>query len=107
MADRVCPRAITLGLDDQHRRFHTAEDAHIGQPVGERLVAKREAAMCMELLGLRLGGPHECENRAGLQEQRMRTMVNVLAAEIPYLQRHRRIEDFSCERHGADLDTMG
>ena len=83
--------AVTLGLDDEHRRPRPTEGAHVGQPVGERLVAKREAAMGVELLRLRLGRPHERENRTGLQEQRMRAVIDVLPAEIPDLQRHRRI----------------
>jgi hypothetical protein len=37
----------------------------------------------------------------------MRAVVDILPAEIPYLQRHRRIEDLRRERHGADLDAMG
>jgi hypothetical protein len=44
--------AVTLGLDDQHRRPRTTKGMHVGQPVGERLVAKREAAMRVELLRL-------------------------------------------------------
>jgi hypothetical protein len=44
--------AVTLGLDDEHRRPCTTKGAHVGQPVGERLVAKREAAMRVELLRL-------------------------------------------------------
>src|SRR6516162_275792 len=43
-------RAVTLGLDDQHRRPRTTKGAHVGQPIGERLVAKCEAAMRVELL---------------------------------------------------------
>jgi hypothetical protein len=42
--------AVALGLNDQHRRPRTTKGAHVGQPVGERLVAKREAAMSVELL---------------------------------------------------------
>src|SRR5262245_4409692 len=37
----------------------------------------------------------------------MRTMVDVLPAKIPYLQRHRRGEYFRREGQGADLDAMG
>jgi hypothetical protein len=37
----------------------------------------------------------------------MRTMVDVLPTEIPYLQSHRRIEYLLRERQGADLDAMG
>src|SRR5215467_9824976 len=37
----------------------------------------------------------------------MRTMVDILPAEIPYLQRHRRIDYLRRERQGADLDAMG
>jgi hypothetical protein len=44
--------AVTLGLDDEHRRSRAGKGAHVGQPVSERLVAKREAAMGVELLRL-------------------------------------------------------
>ncbi len=37
----------------------------------------------------------------------MRTMIDILPTEIPYLQRYRRIECLRRERHGADLDAMG
>jgi hypothetical protein len=37
----------------------------------------------------------------------MRTMVDVLPTEIPFLQSHRRIEYLLRERQGADLDAMG
>src|SRR5262245_4859785 len=37
----------------------------------------------------------------------MRTMVDVLPTEIPYLQCHRRIGCLRRERHRADLDAMG
>ena len=60
--------AVTLGLDDEHRRLGSTKGAHVGQPVGERLVAEGEAAMRVELLRLRLGCPHELENRARLQK---------------------------------------
>jgi hypothetical protein len=33
-------------------------------------------------------------------------MVDILPTEIPYLQRHRRIEFLRRERQGADLDAM-
>ena len=46
--------AVALGLDDEHRGPRTTKGAHVGQPVGERLVAKCEAAMGVELLRLRL-----------------------------------------------------
>ncbi len=43
---------VTLGLDDEDRRPCTTKGPHVGQPVSERLVAKGEAAMRVELLRL-------------------------------------------------------
>ena len=37
----------------------------------------------------------------------MRAMIDVLPAEIPDLQRHRRVGYLRRERHGADLDAVG
>ena len=97
-------RQIALRLHHDHRRVLAAKFAHIVQPIAERLVAEREAAIVMLVKRLRLRRPHQHENGARLQEQRMRAVINVLPAEIPDPERGG-IAGRS-QRRSADLHAM-
>jgi hypothetical protein len=93
-----------LGLHHDHGRVLAAKFAHIIQPIAERLIAERNAAVLVIMNGLRLRRPDQHENGARLQEQRVRAVIDVLAAEIPNPERGGVAEPG--QRRGADLDAM-
>ena len=95
---------VTLRLHHDHRRILAAKFAHIVQPIAERLIAEREAAMLVVVKRLRLRRPDQHENGARLQEQRMRAVINVLAAEIPDPERGGITG--RGQRRGADLHAV-
>ena len=96
---------IALRLHHNHRHILATEFAHIIQPIAERLVAECEAAIVVIVKRLGLRRPDQHENGARLQEQRVRAVIDVLAAEVPNLERGGIAE--RGQRRRADLDAMG
>ncbi len=103
-AKRLLLRQIALRLHHDHRRLLAAKFAHIVQPIAERLIAEREAAIVVLVKRLQLRRPHQHENGARLQEQRVRAVIDVLPAEIPDPERGGIAG--RGQRRSADLDAM-
>ena len=93
-------------MHDQYRTVRGAEVADIAQPVGQALIAEDQALIGGFVLVLGFGRPDQQEDRAGAQEQRVRAVIQVLAAEIPDVQPGgRRIA--GVQFGGGDLDAVG
>jgi hypothetical protein len=76
-------RPVAMRLRDQHRAVRGAEMPDIAEPVRQAPVAEDHALVRVFVFVLGLACPDQQEDRAGAQEQGVRAVIQVLAAEIP------------------------
>src|SRR5271166_3226054 len=106
-ADVLVAGPIAPRLDDRQGAIAPAEMPDVVDPIEERLIAKNHHIAFVLRPALEVFCPQQGENGVVSHEQRMRALVDVLAAEVPHLQL-----DFggavSCrEPGGNNRDAMG
>ena len=95
--------AVALALHDQHRAVRVALVARDLDPVVQWIVAEGQPAVLVCLDPLRVFGPDRHQHGGAAQEQRVRAVVDVLAAKVPDVQPCRWIVG---QGHHADLDAV-
>ena len=79
---------VALTLHDQHGAVRSRQTTHEIEPIGERAMLHGGPPVG-ELAGLPIGSPQQDEDRLALHEQSVRTVVDVLPAEVPQIEPHR------------------
>ena len=85
---RLVLGSVALVLHNHDGAVRAAQVPDVFQPVGQRVVAEGDPTVFVLPRILALGCPDQEEKRARAQEKRMSSMIEVLAAEVPEMQRH-------------------
>ena len=95
---------IALALNDQHGSICSGKGAEVIEPVGKWSVTERECVFLVGRLALQLRRPEHEKDGLSMKKERVRPVIDILAAEVPEIQPHRFREVFQCESHFAQVE---